>query len=109
MATNTLQTEDAAVQAVLNTLESHVQTMMSACNNVESINSDIQANFQAECSTAYQQRINDWQDRYTQLKNAYQTFTESVSAGHKTINNAHDEALQTASGWSPSDYVYNNL
>ncbi|MFC8448886.1 hypothetical protein [Kitasatospora sp. NPDC057223] len=110
MSTPGLQTEDAVVQSVLATLETHMQSMRTAGQNVEAVNGEIQQHFQAACSTAYQQRIADWQEKYRQLQQAYDTFHAGLARGHQGINNAHTEALGLGSGWSPgSNNVFNVL
>ncbi|MER6396556.1 hypothetical protein ABT263_10890 [Kitasatospora sp. NPDC001603] len=111
MVAPNLQTDDAVVRSVLATLETHIDTMMRAASQVEAVNREVQDHFKAACSTAYQQKIDDWQSRYQQLKNAYQTFHANFSSGHGQVNTAHDEALETGSGWGggASDEVRNGL
>ncbi|MFE6054954.1 hypothetical protein ACFQ6N_29745 [Kitasatospora sp. NPDC056446] len=110
MAPN-LQTDDAAIQRVLTTLETHIEAMMRAGAQVENVNSEVQQHFRAACSTAYQGKIQDWQGRYQQLKNAYQTFHGTFGAGHRQVSHAHDEALGIGGSWGsgPSADVYNGL
>ncbi|MER7765705.1 hypothetical protein [Kitasatospora sp. NPDC096140] len=99
---NTLQTEDTVVRQTLATLQSHIDTMLRACTNIQDINTEIHQHFQAACSDAYQQKINDWTTRYRQLNSAYSTFHENFAAGHNTINTAHTEALSVVHGSGPS-------
>ncbi|MBV6699321.1 hypothetical protein [Kitasatospora aureofaciens] len=109
MAPN-LQTDDTVVQKVLATLESHMDAMTRAATQVENVNGEVQQHFKAACSTQYQQKIEDWQHRYQQLKNAYQTFHSSFGAGHHQVNNAHDQALDVGAGWGgASADIYNGL
>ncbi|WP_030246985.1 hypothetical protein [Streptomyces sp. NRRL S-350] len=99
---NTLQTEDAVVRQTLATLQGHIDTMLRACTNIEDINTEVHDHFQAACSTAYQQKINDWTTRYRQLRTSYDTFQQSFAAGHQIISTAHNEALDMVHGTSPS-------
>ncbi|MGW3635121.1 hypothetical protein ACWD7F_34130 [Streptomyces sp. NPDC005122] len=74
-----------------------------------SIKDDIQRNFQAACSTQYQQKIDDWEAKYRQLQDAYQGFQEKLSSGHRQIDSAHNDALETGSSWSAGDQIYQGL
>ncbi|MER7753279.1 hypothetical protein [Kitasatospora sp. NPDC097643] len=111
MANPALQTEDAVVQSVLATLDTHIQAMYQAGRNVEAIKEEIQQHFKAAASTAYQAKIDDWSARYTQLQQAYDHFKEALAKGHQQINNAHQEALGVGGNWNtgPSSVVYNGL
>lgn len=79
MAALNLKTDDAVVRSVLATLEGHIDTMMRAATQVQDVNGEIQQHFQAACSAKYQEKIADWQNRYQQLKNAYQSFHGSFA------------------------------
>ncbi|MDH6707806.1 MULTISPECIES: hypothetical protein [unclassified Kitasatospora] len=112
MSTPIVQTDDAAVKAVMATLDNHIQAMMNAGQRVQDVNDEVQQHFKAACSTAYQGKIHDWQERYQQLKNAYQSFQGRFSAGHVQINNAHDQAFDVNNGWGgggPGSEVYKGL
>ncbi|MEU9078432.1 hypothetical protein ACFYUY_39390 [Kitasatospora sp. NPDC004745] len=98
-----LQVQDAAVRSVLTTLDTHIQAMFQAGMKVEDVNLEVHRHFQAACSTAYQNKIHEWQDQYRQLKTAYQTFQDHFSSGHQQIRNAHTEALGASTKWSGSN------
>ncbi|MFD0401214.1 hypothetical protein ACFV84_25810 [Kitasatospora sp. NPDC059811] len=106
-----LQTDDAAVKTVLATLDTHIQAMMRAGQQVEDVNLEVQNHFKAACSTAYQGKIDDWQTRYQRLKSAYATFQDRFSTGHTQINSAHDEAYGVTNSWGggAGDEVYKGL
>ncbi|MFJ4191046.1 hypothetical protein [Kitasatospora sp. NPDC089509] len=99
MTTPSLQTDDASVQRILASLEHHLGIMKRAATQVTDVNDEVQKYFQAACSDRYQQKINDWLDRYQQLQQAYDTFHGAFGAGHTKINNAHEQALEVTGKW----------
>ncbi|MGF1429406.1 hypothetical protein [Kitasatospora sp. LaBMicrA B282] len=96
MTTPNLQTTDAVVQQQLATLEGRIEAMQRAGQTVLSISEMIENNFRAQCSQTYLTKMADWQDQYQRLGKDYSDLVEKLTAGHKMIDSAHDEAVHTA-------------
>jgi uncharacterized protein YukE len=105
--TPNLQTNDASVSKVLSSLQTQIESMGRAAQGVEDVNNEVRQHFQAAASTAYQSKIEDWQQQYRNVTKAYQDLADTLRGGHHEIDGAHDHATTLAGGWS-SD-VYNGL
>lgn len=106
-ATPNLQTNDASVSKILTSLHTQIESMGRAAQGVEDVNNEVRQHFQAAASTAYQNKIEDWQQQYRNVTKAYEDLADKLQGGHHKIDAAHDHANNLAGGWSTD--VYNGL
>ncbi|WP_431676440.1 hypothetical protein [Kitasatospora sp. KL5] len=105
----TLEINDEAVRSVLNTLAVHMEAMRAASRQVGGIKTEIEQHFVAACSTSYQQRITNWEERYGKLQQSYADFCGRLQQGKQMIDAAHGEALDLSTGTGPGSHVYHTL
>lgn len=95
-----LTTDDSVVRTTLRTLDDRIADMRSSLADIVAIKGEVHDHFKAACSTRYQENIDDWTNRYNQLKAAYESFQSSFTSGHQQINAAHDDANGVGGNWS---------
>ncbi|MGH3373116.1 MAG: hypothetical protein ACRDP6_00105 [Actinoallomurus sp.] len=103
-STPRLETNDASVSKVLASIHTQIDAMGRAAQGVEDVNNEIRQHFQAAASTAYQNKIEDWQDQYRNVTKAYEKLADTLQGGHHKIDAAHDHAVAAVGGWDHAVY-----
>ncbi|SDP39657.1 hypothetical protein [Actinacidiphila guanduensis] len=111
-AAQTLRTDDQAVQHALSLLDDHTAFMKNMGSTVDQIRSDIASSYQAQSSTTFQGKINDWISAYQGVSAAVQQLRTNLETAHGTIGRAEEELHQNAAAWqstSGDDAVFQAL
>ncbi|GLY73792.1 hypothetical protein [Actinoallomurus iriomotensis] len=107
MSAPNLQTDDASVSRLLASLQTQIESMNRSMRGVEDVNAEVNQHFKAAASTAYQNKISDWEQQYANVIQAYQDLCDKLHVGYKGIDAAHGQAASIATGWGED--VYNAL
>lgn len=99
MSAPNLRTDDASVSKLLAGLQTQIESMNRSMQGVEDVNAEVNQHFQAAASTAYQNKISDWEQQYANVIQAYQDLCDNLHVGYKGIDAAHSEASSIATGW----------
>jgi uncharacterized protein YukE len=102
-STNQLKTDDRAVQSALDILSSHVSFMNSMNQSVQTIQADIASCYQAQSSTTFQSKINEWIDSYLAVQKTVQTLQENLGSAHQVIGRAEEGLTQSSGAWNTTD------
>lgn len=102
-AMNQLKTDDRAIQNALDILSNHVSFMNSMNQSVDAIRADIASCYQAQSSTTFQNKINEWIESYLAVQKTVQTLQENLGSAHQVIGRAEEELTQTSNAWNTSD------
>lgn len=91
-----LTKQDAAIRNALDSMRAHIDDMINSGRTVERIKEEIAAGYFSGASSAFQGKLDDWQQRYHQVIAAFEKFVESTQGADAIINKAEDEALAIA-------------
>jgi hypothetical protein len=87
---------DDGMQKALTALEGHVEAMIRAAHQVESIRQTIATVYVAGSSAIFQQKMDDWTAQYNRVTQQFQTLGSDSSQVNQVINNAEEDAHVTA-------------
>ncbi|WP_035841687.1 hypothetical protein [Kitasatospora azatica] len=106
---NLLTTDDQSVQQALTGLGHQISAMITAGQTVERINEEIAAKYVSGASSAFQDRVTDWVDRYKVIMRSVEHLMESTASASKVLTKAEDDAHVVGGNWGASDGVYSAL
>jgi hypothetical protein len=104
-----LKKSDHSIQSTLAGLEGQISAMIQSGQTVERINEEIAAHYVSGASTAFQNKISDWVERYKSIMQAFQQLTDSTQGASQTLTKAEEDAHVIGGNWGASDGVYHAL
>lgn len=90
------ETTDAGLRNLNAALETQIENMRAADQSAERLISQININFQADASTIWQGKVQEWRENYLAVTREVQALTDNLILAGGAINNAHGDAMQMA-------------
>ncbi|GHF63723.1 hypothetical protein GCM10018790_47030 [Kitasatospora xanthocidica] len=92
--------QDEAIRKALSDIEQQIEGMITAGRTVERIKQELASGYISGASSTFQQKVEDWMQRYHQVIGAFERFAEATKVADQTISHAEEEArLHAADGF----------